>query len=384
VLIGEQLVKLSILISTFNRSQELETLLDDIVLQHKRLRSSDAQEVEVIIIDNNSFDDTKETIYKYLENTDLSVKFFNDNHYGLASARNLAIEKAQGDLLAFIHDDINLDDDWLREIFKIAQNCKEREIGVYGGRVIPLWQDELPKWLDLQGKYKVDQSVFHGHSFGDEEQFYPFNSCFGEAKFPTGTNVLVRKEIFENCGLFREDLGPCAQGGFGTYEDTEFFDYLATIKVPMLYVPQCIVFHPINKFHMTVKNIRRWYYKTAKAKYWTHYTDRMQRKTDALFAIKSKYKKWIPNFLLNTINHVPMYLYLKFFVLSMQWLFSNLSFNKEKTNSLSFKVSESIGEIEAASLLHEKQLKRKFSFKDKLISKGLIKQPHHQTEVHQQ
>lgn len=79
-----------------------------------------------------------------------------------------------------------------------------------------------------------------------------------------------------------------------------------------------------------------------------------------------------------------MYLYLKFFVLSMQWLFSNLSLNKEKTNSLSFKVSESIGEIEAASLLHEKQLKRKFSFKDKLISKGLIKQPHHQTEVHQQ
>ncbi len=74
-------MKLSILISTFNRSQELETLLDDIVLQHKRLRSSDAQEVEVIIIDNNSFDDTKETIYKYLENTELSVKFFNDNHY---------------------------------------------------------------------------------------------------------------------------------------------------------------------------------------------------------------------------------------------------------------------------------------------------------------
>lgn len=365
-------MKLSIIICTFNRSQELEQLLDDIVLQHKRLRSSDAQEVEVIIVDNNSFDDTKETIYKYLENTGLSIKFFNEEHFGLAAARNLAIKKAQGDLLAFLHDDINIDDDWLREVFKIANNCKDREIGVYGGRVIPMWQDELPNWINLQDPYRIEQSVFHGHSYGDEEQFYPFASSFGTADFPTGINVLVRKEIFENCGVFREDLGPSAGGGFDTFEDTEFFEYLTTLKIPMVYLPQCIVFHPINKHHMTIKNVRRWYYKNARARYWTSHTDRVQRPVNARFAVSEKYRKYIPNFLLNKINGVPSYIYLKFFILCTRWLFSNLSFNKKKTNWYSFQISECIGEMEAAALLSERNIQRKFSFKDRLVSKGFV------------
>lgn len=366
-------MKLSIIICTFNRSQELEQLLDDIVLQHKRLRSSDAQEVEVIIVDNNSFDDTKETIYKYLENTGLSIKFFNEEHFGLAAARNLAIKKSQGDLLAFLHDDINIDDDWLREVFKIANNCKDREIGVYGGRVIPMWQDELPKWLNLQDPYRIEQAVFHGHSYGDEEKFYPFASNdFGSADFPTGINVLVRREIFENCGGFREDLGPSAGGGFDTFEDMEFFEYLSTLKIPMVYLPQVIVFHPINKHHMTIKNVRRWYYKNARAKYWTAHTDRMQRPIDAKYAVSRKFRKYIPKFLLNKINGVPSYIYVKFFALCLRWLFSNLSFNKQKTNWYSFQISEAIGEMEAAALLSERNVQRKFSFKDRLISKGLV------------
>ena len=46
-------------------------------------------------------------------------------------------------------------------------------------------------------------------------------------------NVLVRKEIFENCGAFREDLGPSAGGGFDTFEDTELFEYLSALKIPI-------------------------------------------------------------------------------------------------------------------------------------------------------
>lgn len=366
-------MKLSIIICTFNRSQELEGLLDDLVVQHKRLRSSDAQEVEVLIVDNNSFDDTKETIYKYLENTGLSIKFFNEEHFGLAAARNHAIKKAQGDLLAFIHDDVNIDDDWLREAFKIANNCKDREIGIYGGRVIPMWQDDLPKWLNLQDPYRIEQAVFHGHSYGDEEQFYPFTSSFGTAEFPTGMNVLIRKEIFENCGFFREDLGPSAGGGFDTFEDTELFEYLTTLKIPMVYLPQCIVFHPINKFHMTIKNVRRWYYKTARARYWAAHTDRMQRPVSPFYAVEQKHRKYLPSFLLKAFNGVPAYIYVKFMVLSLVWLVSNLSFSKQKTNWYSFKISEAIGEMEAAALLSERNIQRKFSFKDRLVAKGLVK-----------
>ena len=344
--------------------------MDDLVLQHKRLRSSDAQEVEVLIVDNNSFDETKETIYKYLENTGLSIKFFNEEHFGLSAARNLAIKKAQGDLLAFIHDDINIDDDWLREAFKIANNCKDREIGVYGGRVIPMWQDKLPKWLNLQDPYRIDQEVFHGHSFGDEEQFYPFASDFGNANFPSGINVFIRREVFENCGYFREDLGPSAGGGFDALDDQELFEYFSTLKIPMLYIPQCIVFHPINSQHMSLQNVRRWYYKNAQAKYWIAHTDRMQRPAPRLFAIPNKYRKWVPRFMRNCFKGVPLYIYAKFLVLAAYWLVSYLGFNKQKTNWISYRVSEAIGEMEASALIDERSHARKFSFRDRLASKG--------------
>lgn len=366
------LMKLSIIICTFNRAEQLEQLLDDLTTQYKRLKYDDAKEIEVILVDNNSFDNTGEVAYRFIENTGISIKFFTEKKLGLCASRNLGITKASGDLLAFIHDDVTLDDDWLREAIKIANKCLDQEIGVYGGRSIPIWQESFPDWLNLEPPYQVKQDVFTGHSFGDEERFYPFSSEYGIAEFPCSANVLIRKEIFENCGNFRTDLGPSASGGFGMHDDYEIFEYLMMLKIPILYSPQLIVFHPVGPEKMTMQNIRRWYFNSGRALFWISHTDRMKREAHPLIGIAPQYRKLIPEFAKTKVQGIPLYLYLKLSIQGLWWLGLHLSFDLKKRNWLSYKISETLGEIDAAALVTERiHTRRKFSFKDRLVKKGI-------------
>ncbi len=366
------LMKLSIIICTFNRSTELEQLLEDLATQHRRLRSSEAHEVEVILVDNNSMDNTSEVAYRFIESTGLSIKYFTHDRFGLTHCRNLAITKASGDLLAFIHDDVNLDDDWLKEVYKLACNCQGQEIGVYGGRSIPLWQNQVPDWLNLEPPYHIRQDVFTGHSHGDQEEYYPFASDFGLAEFPCGANVIIRKEIFENCGDFRTDLGANAAGGFGLYDDFEFFEYLSCLKIPMVYVPQVIVFHPVSPSQLTIQSVRRWYFKAAKAHYWIAHTDRMKREPHSLFAIEPKYRQMFAELPRNKIKGVPFYLYLKLMALSAWWAVLHLSLDAKRRNFISYKISETMGQIDAAAMISETFVNQKFSFRNRLAKKGVL------------
>jgi len=366
------MTKLSIVITTYNRAILLEQLLNDISRQYSSL-SPEEQSIELIIVDNNSGDDTKSTIYKFIEANTLSIKYVFEECQGISAARNAAIEKCQGNLIAFLHDDISLDDDWLPEAYRIACNCLQHEIGVYGGRSIPIWEDDLPEWLDIEPPYGVDQEVFHGHSYGDEERFYPFETEFGAARYPSGVNVFIRREIFINCGLFRTDLGANAEGGLGAHEDYEFFDYLAAINIPMLYVPQCIVFNHIKKEQLEETYVRTWYFKTGRSLYWVAHTDRLKRSAPELFQASSGEKLFCPEFTKMKIGNIPLYLHLKILYVACELLYILILFDKKKLHYVTFKLCKALGEMNAAVLLATKDKNKKFSFKDRIVKNEVLK-----------
>lgn len=364
-------MKLSVIITTYNRANSLEQLLNDLSMQLVILNTSEEKNIEVLIVDNNSNDNTKAVVYKFIEDNRLRIKYIHEEQQGISAARNKAIKQAMGSLLAFLHDDVSLDEDWLQEVYKIADSCMEHEIGIYGGRSIPLWEEDLPEWLDIQAPYGIVQEAFSGHSYGDEEKFYPFESEFGNAKFPCGVNFLVRREIFQNCGDFRTDLGANAAGAFGTHEDYEFFEYLTTIKVPMLYVPQCIVFHPTKPSLLTIQYVRQWYFKAGRALYWMAYTDRLKREPSEFIGIEEAELAWYPSFTKSFVGVVPAYLYLKVFYALCLILYSLLLFDKKKVNYLSFELSKVFGAINAAELIAKKTRFKKFSFEDRIKKKTI-------------
>jgi glycosyltransferase involved in cell wall biosynthesis len=117
-------ISISVIIVTRNRANWLDEALRSLARQ---TRTPD----EVIVVDNDSLDNTREVALRY--NDTLNIKYFFESCRGVQYARNAGIENAKGDVIAFIDDDCEADKDWLKNIEKPF--IKDPKIGVVGGEV---------------------------------------------------------------------------------------------------------------------------------------------------------------------------------------------------------------------------------------------------------
>jgi glycosyltransferase involved in cell wall biosynthesis len=96
---------ISIIIPTFNRVKIINRALNSVINQTYK-------NWELIIIDDNSIDNTEITVKKFIRNKKLENKTLyikNIKNLGNAATRNVGIKKAQGKFIAFLDDD----DEWL-------------------------------------------------------------------------------------------------------------------------------------------------------------------------------------------------------------------------------------------------------------------------------
>ena len=96
------MTKISIIIPTNNESQHLPLLLSDL--------SIDNEEIEIIIVDCNSTDKTRDIAYIYRTNIYKSK----EKNRGLQL--NLGAKKATGDWFFFLHADSRLSNGWFKEV----------------------------------------------------------------------------------------------------------------------------------------------------------------------------------------------------------------------------------------------------------------------------
>lgn len=87
----------SIIIPTFNRAKEMEKMLDYFGTQE------DYPNFELVIVDDNSTDNTAEVVQNGKTKYNLNIKYINTKKdgYNLAMARNLGIIASEGDVLIF-------------------------------------------------------------------------------------------------------------------------------------------------------------------------------------------------------------------------------------------------------------------------------------------
>jgi GT2 family glycosyltransferase len=71
-----------------------------------------------------------------------------------------------------------------------------------------------------------------------------------------GANFAFKKSLFEECGLFRTDIGP---GKKVLGEDTEITNRLLQAGKRLYYCGKALVWHPVEPQRMTVKYITSWY-----------------------------------------------------------------------------------------------------------------------------
>ncbi len=243
---------LTILLCTYNRAKLLEPLLIELIKQVKNTSRSD---IEILLIDNNSNDATKETVLKHKENASFLTYHF-ESKQGLAVARNKGLELAKGNIIVFIDDDIILHEIWLAEILT---SLTQYQYKAFGGKVIPMWEKDKPAYINLNGFFALNQKIFPAHDNGDTSRLYPITK--DEAN-PIGANMWFHKELFKKYGGFREDLGRVGYGGIPC-EDTEFCSRLLRNKEEIFYYPKAIVYHPVSIYRMSKEFIKSWHYRNG-------------------------------------------------------------------------------------------------------------------------
>lgn len=110
-------MKISVLTATYNRANLLSRLYESIL---NNINSN--IDVEWLIMDDGSTDETKEIVEKFIEENKLEVKYFFQENQGKMQAINNLIENAQGDLII----ECDSDDYFTNNAFEIIKNAYEQ------------------------------------------------------------------------------------------------------------------------------------------------------------------------------------------------------------------------------------------------------------------
>ncbi|MFA6922786.1 MAG: glycosyltransferase [Bacteroidales bacterium] len=119
---------------------------------------------EIIIINNNSSDNTKEAALKSYKDSGGNIPFsvVYEFRQGLIFAREKAFEAAKYNFVCFVDDDNYLDENYIKTAFDIMS--KNSEIAVLGGYSEPIAEIDFPEWFSkFKNAYAIGkQNTFSG------------------------------------------------------------------------------------------------------------------------------------------------------------------------------------------------------------------------------
>jgi glycosyltransferase involved in cell wall biosynthesis len=217
---------ISIIICTYNRASILRETLESFLLIQ---RPSDTQ-IEVIIVDNNSNDDTAAVSKEFSERNPGVFRYIKESVQGLSFARNCGIRSSRAELIAFVDDDIYFDPRWLVEMVGLFRGTGAM---CAGGRSIPHFEASKPNWIS------TDLLVVYGSTnSGDavKRMIFP--------EHPFGLNMVFNREIFKVVGLFNVTLGR-VKNSLLSNEESDLFLRIDRANLPVFYTPHAIVHHRI-------------------------------------------------------------------------------------------------------------------------------------------
>lgn len=240
----------SVLICTYNRAGMLRETLA--ALQAMTL--PDDVRVEIIVVDNNSTDETPLVIIEASRSPRIPVVGLRETSQGKSFALNRGLRAATGDVIALTDDDVWPDEDWLN---RIVNDFRERDVTFVFGKVLPRWgtlpPPELltPKAQDIWGPLAIVD-------YGDEPVDYVAASS-GQ-RLPIGANLSFARQALVTIGGWRTDLGK-VNNTLISGEDHEIFMRLRRFNLYAgYYDPRAAVRHFVPAERLTRTYFRRWFF----------------------------------------------------------------------------------------------------------------------------
>jgi glycosyltransferase involved in cell wall biosynthesis len=211
---------LSIVIPTFNRAATLRQSLQQLIPQADAL----GDDVEMIVVDDGSTDDTAKVVSSLAHEGRLSIRYVHQPNRGPAAARNLGMHTARAEHILFLGDDIFPQPGLLEAHLNAYAHQEPRPTFAVLGLVI--WDPslEITPFMKWWGDQRLRFPASRKPGFTDSWRFY---TC----------NVSAQREFLLADGGFDEEFPNAA------FEDTELAFRLSKRGLELYFEPRALAYH---------------------------------------------------------------------------------------------------------------------------------------------
>ncbi len=213
----------SVIIITYNRLKDLIDLINN-------LQEQTFSDFEIIVVDNDSQDETAQVIPNKFPNIHFVANPFNA---GVPGGRNIGIRQATGEYLVFIDNDAEIDPEFLQQVITMFK--KFPDVGILTFKVLNYYTKEIDwgSWI-YNSELQNITSPIAVQSF-------------------TGGAWAMRKSVVDKIGLMWDDL-------FFMHEEKEYSLRALNAGFQILFTPQIKVYHKISPQNRYQVDERFFYY----------------------------------------------------------------------------------------------------------------------------
>lgn len=231
---------ISVVLSTYNRCEVLHKALECLSVQQ-----SCGVEYEIIVVDNNSTDNTH-ALVEIFRARDTRIRYLFEPCQGLSYGRNAGIRAARADAIVFTDDDVEVANDWIYRIHQALSQYPEADF--IGGRVLPVVSGSLPAWAHTK------MAPFALQDFGDQ----PVVVSSTNRRCLIGACLVARRRAIATAGLFSTETQR-VKDRVGSTEDADWEAQVWSYGGHGVYVPDIIVHSQLPSERLTKRYHRKWH-----------------------------------------------------------------------------------------------------------------------------
>jgi len=240
---------ISVIIVNYNTSRVFKNCLNSI------WKYKNDYQLEVIVVDNNSFDDSVVMIRKDFPEVKLLI---NHENQGFARANNLAARIADSEILFFLNPDTLIQENIFQKIIEIFE--ANPRVGIVAPQLV------VPDSSPQPWAYGKEEGLWQlvKNKFKNNLPTYQLTNLLTKADWVSGAALIVRRDVFEKVGGFDENF-------FMYFEDRDLCYRVRQLGYKIIVLPEIKVVHFGGKSLTKNKERKKLYYQ-SQSYYWRkHY-----------------------------------------------------------------------------------------------------------------
>lgn len=224
----------SVAICTYNGASRIPAVLDHLLQQ-----KVEGIRWEVVVVDNNSHDNTKAVVLDYMNRwrEDCELRYVFEPEQGTSYARARAVQAVQSqDLVGFLDDDNLPAETWVAEAYQFGQ--AHPRAGAYGGNVHPLLDEPPPPHFE---QIKLLLAILNRG-----QQPFQYLRSAKPRKVPIAPGCVIRRQTWQDCipkQLLLAGRDEAGKTMLGACEDLEMMYYIQNSDWEVWHNPKMEIWH---------------------------------------------------------------------------------------------------------------------------------------------